>query len=170
MSIFGKKFKDKKGVRELRERLGIDQKVLEEFHTTFRLIDRDNNGSISHDEFKEVVARSKTRSTDQEIKDMIAKADLDNSGSIEFDEFAEMMAMKYKENKAFEREIRETFKSFDTNKDGFICRRELREGMKCLFERPLNDAELDDIIRTADKDGDGFLSLKEFTEYIIENQ
>ncbi|XP_046560982.1 calmodulin-1-like [Haliotis rubra] len=170
MSLLGKKSKDKKRERELRQRLGIDQKVLEDFHTTFRLMDRDKSGSISHEEFKEVVAKSKTRSTDQEIRDMIAKADLDNSGSIEFEEFAEMMAMKYKENKAWECEIRETFKCFDTNKDGFICRRELREGMKSISERPLTDAELDDIIRTADKDGDGFLSLKEFSEYIIENQ
>ncbi|XP_071115490.1 uncharacterized protein [Haliotis cracherodii] len=170
MSFLGKKSKDKKRERELKQKLGIDQKVLEDFQKTFRLMDRDNSGSISHDEFKDVMTQNKCRSSDQEIKDMIAKADLDNSGSIEFEEFAEMMAVKYKENKALETEIRETFARFDTNKDGYICRRELQEGMKWMGEMPLTDADADDIIRCADKDGDGVLCMKEFAQYIIENQ
>ncbi len=59
-------------------------------------------------------------------KDMINEVDFDGSGSIEFDEFLIMMAKKVKENEQ-SNDIREAFRVFDRDRDGFISHEELTQ-------------------------------------------
>ena len=49
-----------------------------------------------------------------------------------------------------------SFKKFDANGDGQICRDELRNGMR------LGDADLDIVFALGDLDGDGEISVGEF--------
>lgn len=51
-------------------------------------------------------------------------------------------------------ELREAFKAFDRNGDDIIDAAELRLVMSKLGEQ-LTDAEIDEMIQTADRDGDG---------------
>lgn len=57
---------------------------------------------------------------------MINEVDVDGSGSIEFDEFLIMMAKKIKENEQ-NNDIREAFRVFDRDSDGFISPEELSQ-------------------------------------------
>ena len=65
-----------------------------------------------------------------------------------------MMARQMTNPADEERELRESFRVFDKNGDGFISAGELRHVMATLGER-LTDAELREMIREADTDGDG---------------
>ena len=64
-----------------------------------------------------------------------------------------MMARKMKETDS-EEEIREAFRVFDKDGNGFISAAELRHVMTNLGEK-LTDEEVDEMIREADIDGDG---------------
>ena len=64
-----------------------------------------------------------------------------------------MMARKMKESDT-EEEIREAFKVFDKDGNGFISASELRTVMTSLGEK-LTDEEVDEMIHEADTDGDG---------------
>jgi len=64
-----------------------------------------------------------------------------------------MMARKMKDTDS-EEEIREAFRVFDKDGNGFISAAELRHVMTNLGEK-LTDEEVDEMIREADVDGDG---------------
>ena len=64
-----------------------------------------------------------------------------------------MMAKKMKSTDT-EDEMKEAFKVFDKDGDGFISAAELRHVMANLGEK-LTDDEVEEMIREADLDGDG---------------
>jgi calmodulin len=79
---------------------------------------------------------------------------------LDFDEFLAMMSDKMK-GLDDDEEIREAFKVFDKNGDGFIESSELRQVMQSLGEK-LTEEEVEDMIREADADGDGRVNYQEF--------
>lgn len=78
---------------------------------------------------------------------------ISGNGTIDFPEFLTMMARKMKDTDS-EEEIREAFRVFDKDGNGFISAAELRHVMTNLGEK-LTDEEVDEMIREADIDGDG---------------
>ena len=84
---------------------------------------------------------------------MVNEVDADGNGTIDFPEFLTMMARKMKDTDS-EEEIREAFRVFDKDGNGFISAAELRHVMTNLGEK-LTDEEVDEMIREADTDGDG---------------
>jgi calmodulin len=65
-----------------------------------------------------------------------------------------MMVKKMKEGGDSDDEIREYFRVFDKDGNGFISAAELRHVMTTLGEK-LTDEEVDEMIREADINGDG---------------
>ena len=57
--------------------------------------------------------------TEAELQDMINEVDADSNGTIDFPEFLTMMARKMKDTDS-EEEIKEAFKVFDKDGNGFI--------------------------------------------------
>ncbi|CAF4085880.1 unnamed protein product [Rotaria sp. Silwood2] len=96
--------------------------------------------------------------TEAELQDMINEVDADvvfavllGNGTIDFPEFLTMMARKMKDTDS-EEEIREAFRVFDKDGNGFISAAEFRYVMTNLGEK-LTDEEVDEMIREADIDG-----------------
>merc|ERR1719337_561975 len=75
-----------------------------------------------------------------ELQDMINEVDADGSGTIDFPEFLNLMAKKMKDTDS-EEEIKEAFKVFDKDGNGFISAAELRHVMTNLGEK-LTDEEV----------------------------
>ena len=83
---------------------------------------------------------------------------ISGNGTIDFPEFLNMMATKLDDLDS-ETEIKETFRLFDKNGDGFISAWELRLVMANLGER-LTDHEIEEMLREADVDGDGVINYE----------
>ena len=67
---------------------------------------------------------------------------------------------------ADEEELREAFRVFDQDQNGFISRDELRHVLQNLGER-LSDEELAEMLREADVDGDGQINYTEFAKVML---
>ena len=85
--------------------------------------------------------------TEAELQDMINEVDADGNGTIDFPEFLTMMARKMRDTDS-EEEIKEAFKVFDRDNNGFISAAELKHVMisigACLlpFREALAHGEL----------------------------
>src|ERR1700677_4130406 len=96
---------------------------------------------------------------------MINEVDADGNGTIDFPEFLTMMARKMKDTDS-EEEIREAFKVFDRDNNGFISAAELRHVMTSIGEK-LTDDEVDEMIREADQDGDGRIDCMSMIDCLV---
>lgn len=117
----------------------------------FSLFDKDGDGTITTKELGTVMRALGQNPTEAELQDMINEVDADGNGTIDFPEFLTMMARKMADA-ASEEEVTEAFRVFDKDGNGFISAAELRHVLTNLGER-LTDAEVDEMIREADKDG-----------------
>ena len=81
--------------------------------------------------------------------------DADGNGSVDFTDFLSMMTKMKAEM------IKEGFKVFDRDGDGFITTAELREVLVKLGLM-VSDEDAEEMIREADADGDGRVSYSEY--------
>ena len=93
---------------------------------------------------------------------MISEVDEDSNGSIDMKEFVALMARRMQQVDTQE-EIAEAFRIFDKDGNGFISAQELANVMTSLGER-LTEAEINEMIKEADLDQDGQISLDEFKQ------
>ncbi|XP_021357513.1 calmodulin-beta-like isoform X3 [Mizuhopecten yessoensis] len=151
-----------------------DEQVAE-FKEAFTLFDKDGDGTITTSELGTVMRSLGQNPTETELQDMINEVDADEltfygpiqtnccglgNGTIDFEEFLHMMARKMKETDS-EEDLREAFRVFDKDGNGFISAAELRHVMTNLGEK-LTDEEVDEMIKEADLDGDGMVNYEEF--------
>ena len=136
-------------------------------------------GDITAAELGEVMRGLGLNPSDSELHDLIAEADVNKDGSIDFNgiyappphnsilptgrlnsclEFLNMMARTVKEVDN-EEELKNAFKVFDKDGSGTISTEELRNVLRSLGEN-LTDAELDEMIQLADRNGDGHIDCK----------
>jgi len=144
----------------------ISDEQIEEFKEAFSLFDKNGDGFISCKELGIVMRSLGQNPTEAELQDMINEVDFDGNGTIDFQEFLAMMARQMKNPADEELELRESFKVFDKNGDGYISAPELRHVMTTLGEK-LTDEEVDEMIREADIDGDGKVNYEEFVKMMM---
>ncbi|GFO35327.1 calmodulin [Plakobranchus ocellatus] len=142
----------------------ITQEQRDEIREAFGMFDKNGDGHISVAEIKEVMRAFGQNPTEAEAKQMIEEIDDNNNGFIDYPEFEAMMLKKgLKTREEEEEEMKNAFKVFDRNGDGYVSTSELRETMASLGE-PLTQEELEDMISEADKNNDGRIDYLEFAK------
>jgi len=138
----------------------LTEEQIAEFKEAFSLFDKDGDGTITTKELGTVMRSLGQNPTEAELQDMINEVDADGNGTIDFPEsFLPWWQEKWKTQTV--KKIREAFRVFDKDGNGFISAAELRHVMTNLGEK-LTDEEVDEMIREADIDGDGQVNYEEF--------
>eukprot|EP01121_Diplochlamys_sp_Union-15-3_P010048 TRINITY_DN2777_c0_g1_i1.p1 TRINITY_DN2777_c0_g1~~TRINITY_DN2777_c0_g1_i1.p1 ORF type:complete len:150 (+),score=46.84 TRINITY_DN2777_c0_g1_i1:53-502(+) len=143
----------------------LTEEQIAEFKEAFSLFDKDGDGAITTKELGTVMRSLGQNPTEADLEEMIKEVDQDKSGTIDFPEFLTMMAKQMK-NEDTEEEIREAFKVFDKDGNGFISAAELRHVMTNLGEK-LSEEEVDEMIKEADVDNDGQINYEEFVKMML---
>ena len=143
----------------------IPESRLREYRDAFELFDKDKDGTITAKELANVMKSLNQDPSEQELNEMIAEVDIDGNGNIDFEEFVTLMNRRSKETDT-EEEVINAFKVFDKDGQGLISSTELRHIMTTLGDK-LADDEVDEMIREADVDGDGFINYEEFVRMMM---
>ncbi|WJX59207.1 calmodulin-like 3 [Trifolium repens] len=122
----------------------LTDEQISEFKEAFSLFDKDGDGCITTKELGTVMRSLGQNPTEAELQDMINE-------------------MKDTDS---EEELKEAFRVFDKDQNGFISAAELRHVMTNLGEK-LTDEEVDEMIREADVDGDGQINYEEFVKVMM---
>lgn len=144
----------------------LTEEQIAEYKEAFALFDKTGTGMISTRELGNLMKSLGQNPTEAELRDLVNEIDINGDGEIDFNEFCNLMSKQSHEGDADE-ELREAFKIFDKDEDGFISPAELRFVMTNLGEK-LTDEEIDDMIREADFDGDGLINYEEFVYMITQ--
>merc|ERR1712126_546355 len=145
------------------------EEQLQELKEAFSTFDKDGNGTISISELEAVMNALDQLPTQQELQKMINEDDLDKNGVIDFNEFVALMSKDDQEPDIVidKDSIRKAFRAFDQDGNGYISAAELKQVMKDLDEFS-NNEDVQDIINSADRDGDGQVNYEEFLNSIKE--
>ena len=147
------------------QRLSASQEEILDLNKLFKAFDEDNDGQIDYKEFEQGIMRLNSKGIKkEEIQSMFDEIDSDNNKKIDYTEFIAATLQKnvfLKKEKLFD-----AFSALDTDKNGKIAKDDL---MGVLKLQPQHDKFVTELIKSADKNGDGYIDYKEFVEMMEYN-
>jgi len=143
----------------------LTEEQIAEFKEAFQIFDKDGDGSITTKELGTVMRSLGQTPSEETLKQMIKEVDVDGSGTIDFIEFLGLMEKKLRDNDT-EEDLIDAFRVFDRDANGVISLQELKFVMTSSGER-LKEEEIDDLIREADINGDGFIDYEDFVRTMM---
>ncbi|GMF65147.1 unnamed protein product [Phytophthora lilii] len=151
----------------------------EEYHThlkrslrrAFDFFDLDQTSTIDKRELTHVLRALGHEFTSKELDTEMANADLDRNGQLDFYEFVafvkQQLAQKtYLLSQQREMEIRQSFQSLDTDKNGALDEQEFEYLIYKVLQVELSVEEQDALLDFVDKDADGLISEDEFIAFM----
>ncbi|XP_041632727.1 calmodulin-1 [Drosophila kikkawai] len=126
----------------------------------FKIMDKENEGAITSKELAVVIRALGRQPSDNEVQSMINEVDSDGNGSIEAPEFCAVILRQMCDTN-HEDELRDSFRVFDKENQGYITITEVKSVMTALGFK-VADEELEEIIREYDLDQDNRINYEEF--------
>ena len=138
----------------------LEENEINNLKKTFEAFNLQKDGQISYEELKKGLKELNCqRITDEELCELFKSIDVDKNGKIDYTEF--LAATLQKKTYLKEERLYEAFCNFDLDGCGKITKEEL---MNVLKSDPSQESEIENIIKSIDKNGEGSINYKEFLE------
>jgi Ca2+-binding EF-hand superfamily protein len=143
----------------------LTSEQIEQFRKYFNMFDKEKKGYIHTSQVGQILRTMGQAFEERDLKQLIKEFDSDGSGEIEFEEFAALIArfVLEEDSSALEEELRDAFRLYDKQGNGYINVSDLRDILRALDEKITED-ELDEMIAEIDTDGSGTVDFDEFME------
>ncbi|XP_042205819.1 troponin C isoform X1 [Homarus americanus] len=143
----------------------LDEEQIGALQKAFDSFDTDSKGFITPETVGVILRMMGVKISEKNLQEVIAETDEDGSGELEFEEFVELAAkfLIEEDEEALKTELREAFRVYDKEGNGYITTDVLKEILRELDNR-LTEEDLDSIIEEVDEDGSGTLDFDEFME------
>jgi Ca2+-binding EF-hand superfamily protein len=149
---------------EEKEEIGLENDQIDVLKRCFDGF-ADEDGAIPAENVGNILSMMGLKVKPAALKDIIEEIDEDGSGLLEFGEFCQLAAkfLVEEDEEALKKELKEAFRIYDKEGNGYISTDTLKEILKELDSK-LTDEDLDNIIEEVDEDGSGTLDFDEFME------
>ncbi|OAD05033.1 hypothetical protein MUCCIDRAFT_141198, partial [Mucor lusitanicus CBS 277.49] len=94
----------------------------------------------------------------------ISAADAKGHGKVDFDDFLAVMTKQHDTNA--EEGVLKVFEMLDTDHDGQLTGEDLKRGVS-LFGNSVTEADVEEMMASADVDGDGLINYEEFLKVMV---
>ncbi|XP_028431218.1 calglandulin isoform X1 [Perca flavescens] len=139
----------------------LTQEQITEYKGVFEMFDEEGNGDVKTQELERLMSLMGINPTKRELSQMAKDVDKDGKGIFNCDSFLGLMALYLERTKNQDAELRAAFKVFDKEAKGYIDWNTLKYVLMNAGE-PLNEIEAEQMMKEADKDGDGTINYEEF--------
>merc|ERR1712080_569202 len=136
----------------LNEETGLEKDEIKVLKSCFTLFDVKKQDFLSADDLDDILRAMGFRPSKEELKEILEEIDEDGSGEIEFEEFCQLCAkflIEEPDEETMKAELKEAFRVYDKEANGFITTDTLREIISELDTR-LTKEDLDGIIEEID--------------------
>ena len=136
-----------------------------EFKNIFDKYDSNKDGNVNSDELANILKAININVSDEEIKEIIEEIELEGNNEINFENFVSIVNRREKDVDT-EEEVLNALKFFDKEGNGLININDLKHIM-INVSKNLSEAEIDDMLKEADLDMDGFINYEEFIRSLL---
>lgn len=147
----------RKALKVIADHLSIEE--VEDIKEMFRMMDTDNDGTVSLDELKSGIQKFGSHLEESEIQMLVEAVDSNGKGTLDYGEFVAVSL--HLQRMANDEHIRKAFSYFDKDGNGYIEPEELREALVEDGAADVVDVA-NDIFQEVDTDKDGRISYDEF--------
>ena len=140
----------------------LSEKEICELHEAFNIFDIYSDGCIETSQLRMLMNSLRQYPTKEELAQIIKEIDINNTHQIYFNQFLKIMAKRLKNTQNDEdKYLKSCFLSLDRNKNGIISLHEIRY-IITHYKEKITEDEIQDLMREADTDEDGYISFEEF--------
>ncbi|XP_034834590.1 troponin C [Maniola hyperantus] len=142
-----------------------DEQKMAMLRKAFQMFDTTKSGYIEVLKVSTILNTMGQLFDDAELQALISENDPDGSGKINFDGFCNIAShfLEEEDAEAMQQELKEAFRLYDREGNGYITTSTLKEILKALDDK-LSNSDLDGIIAEIDTDGSGTVDFDEFME------
>ncbi|XP_035436982.1 troponin C, isoallergen Bla g 6.0101 isoform X1 [Spodoptera frugiperda] len=152
-------------MRGLQEEL--DKSQIQLLQNAFDAFDHEKKGVISTDMIGTILEMLGHELDEDTLKEIITEVDVDGKGELQFRDFcalaAKFLTEEEEDDEAMLKELREAFRLYDKEGNGYITTDVLKEIFKEL-DNTISAEDLDTMIDEIDSDGSGTVDFDEFLE------
>ncbi|XP_069189373.1 troponin C-like [Procambarus clarkii] len=134
---------------------------------TFSMFDHDKSGFVPTDKIVAILNTLDLKYTHEDVTKRIKMFDSPKMGKVNFDNFVSILSCYMvdddDDDEAMYEELKEAFRLYDREGNGYITTSTLKEILKEL-DNKLSNEDLDGIIEEIDEDGSGTVDFDEFME------
>ncbi|CAK9300266.1 unnamed protein product [Gordionus sp. m RMFG-2023] len=144
--------------------LGFNKHQVAEYRKAFSQFDKEGKGEIPTSNLAMALKVLGHSFAPSDLREMIREFDPGNSGKLDFDDFC-MIVAKWvlDQDTGAEEELREAFRLYDKESNGYIKVSDLRDLLRAIDEN-ISEQELDQMIKEIDSDSSGTVDYDEFME------
>ncbi|KAF7265736.1 hypothetical protein GWI33_020819 [Rhynchophorus ferrugineus] len=129
------------------------------------MFDSTKNGTIDREKVRTILTTLGHSYDEKELEQMLADEDPEETGTVNLDAFCRVAShfLENEDEEALQKELKEAFRLYDKEGNGYIPTSSLREILAALDDQLTND-QLNEMIAEIDTDASGTVDFDEFME------